>query len=158
MKREATTIIEDLIQNTPRSSDWRRQVETRREEKDWLQKSAKIAIRIIRALRDSNISQVQLAEFMSVTPQHINKILKGRENMTLETICKLEVALGLELITILKSDEIVVTSQQWETVIGYHFESTTGNNLEHRYDHSDWEENNLIIAATTVPFKLVEIE
>ena len=39
---------------------------------------------------------------MNVTPQYVNNIVKGRENLTLETIAKLEKALGIELMTIVK--------------------------------------------------------
>lgn len=106
MNKEAKKIIEELIQNAPKANDWRQQAEFRRENKDWLLKSARIAIKVLRVLRAKKITQVQLAELMAVTPQHINKILQGRENMTLETIVKMETALGIELITILKSDHI----------------------------------------------------
>jgi transcriptional regulator with XRE-family HTH domain len=35
---------------------------------------------------------------LGVSPQYVSKILKGSENMTLETIAKLEDALGVNLI------------------------------------------------------------
>jgi plasmid maintenance system antidote protein VapI len=35
---------------------------------------------------------------MQVSPQHINKIVKGQENLTLETITNLELALGIKII------------------------------------------------------------
>jgi ribosome-binding protein aMBF1 (putative translation factor) len=35
---------------------------------------------------------------MKVSPQQINKIVKGQENLTLETISKLEIALNIQLI------------------------------------------------------------
>jgi len=37
---------------------------------------------------------------MGVSPQQISKILSGKENITLETICKIEEALGVELIEV----------------------------------------------------------
>jgi len=37
---------------------------------------------------------------MGVTPQYINKIVKGKENLTLETIAKIEKALGITLIEV----------------------------------------------------------
>lgn len=100
--------LKSLIQEAPNTDDWRLQVEFRRANKDWLLKSARIAIKILRVLREKKMTQVQLAELLAVSPQHINKILKGQENLTLETIGKLETALGIELITIIKSDEKVV--------------------------------------------------
>jgi len=35
---------------------------------------------------------------MNVSPQQINKIVKGQENLTLETITNLEIALGIQII------------------------------------------------------------
>jgi plasmid maintenance system antidote protein VapI len=44
------------------------------------------------------MNQRKLAELMGVTPQHISKIVKGQENLTLETIGKLSEALQIELV------------------------------------------------------------
>ncbi len=35
---------------------------------------------------------------MNVSPQQISKIVKGQENLTLETISNLEIALGIQII------------------------------------------------------------
>lgn len=37
---------------------------------------------------------------MDVTPQYVNKIVKGKENLSLETIWKIEEALGINLISV----------------------------------------------------------
>ena len=37
---------------------------------------------------------------MDVSPQYINKVVKGNENLTLETISKIESVLGITLIEI----------------------------------------------------------
>ena len=34
---------------------------------------------------------------MNVSPQQISKIVKGQENLTLETISNLEIALGIQI-------------------------------------------------------------
>ena len=41
------------------------------------------------------ITQKQLAERMDCSQQYISKILKGRENLSLETLAKIECALGI---------------------------------------------------------------
>ena len=41
---------------------------------------------------------------MSVSPQRVNKILKGDENLTIGTISILENVLGIELLEVLKSN------------------------------------------------------
>jgi len=45
------------------------------------------------------MTQKKLAELMNVSPQQISKILKGQENLTLETISKLSETLGVDLIS-----------------------------------------------------------
>ena len=72
----------------------------RKANKNWLDKSALIAIKILRAITDQGISQKKLADKMEVSAQYINKIVKGSENLSLETISKLEMHLGIQLIEI----------------------------------------------------------
>ena len=94
--------------STERDNTWREQTNFRQANKRWLKKSAKVAIKVNRALRAQGMSQKNLAEKIGVSAQQVSKVLKGRENLTLETIGKLELALGLELISILREDEIIV--------------------------------------------------
>jgi transcriptional regulator with XRE-family HTH domain len=44
------------------------------------------------------ITQKQLAERMECSQQYISKILKGTENLSLETLTKIECALGITVI------------------------------------------------------------
>lgn len=94
--------LKNLIAEEP--SQWLEKAQWRRENRDWLNKSAKIAIKILREIRaqkDKNgMSQKKLAEMMNVSPQYINKIVKGQENLSLETICKIERVLGITLIEV----------------------------------------------------------
>lgn len=72
----------------------------------WLDRSADIALRILTALHVWRISQKELAEKIGVSPQQVSKIVKGKENLTLETIARLEVALGVALLVVPPSGEI----------------------------------------------------
>ena len=45
-------------------------------------------------------SQKDLADMMGVSPQQVNKMVRGSENLTLETISKVEKALGIQLMEI----------------------------------------------------------
>ena len=60
--------------------------------------SFRIALRILRVLREKQMTQKDLAERMGVSPQYINKIVKGTENLSLETIASLNDALSINLI------------------------------------------------------------
>ena len=70
------------------------------ENKKWLSYSSNIALRVLAALEESEqMTQKTLAEMVGVSPQYINKVLKGQENLSLQTIAKLSEALNMELIT-----------------------------------------------------------
>jgi plasmid maintenance system antidote protein VapI len=69
-------------------------------ENSWMEYSAQVARRILAIIKDNDeLNQSRLAEMLNVTPQQITKIVKGQENLTLETIYKLSKALNVELIT-----------------------------------------------------------
>jgi len=49
-------------------------------------------------MKQEGLIQKALAERMNCTQQYVSKILKGIENMSLDTLSKLEDALGINLI------------------------------------------------------------
>ena len=67
---------------------------------DWLRMSAAIALKIRKILRSQNISQVEFASRMKVTPAQISKLLSGKVNFELKTISKLQSVLGESIIDI----------------------------------------------------------
>lgn len=78
---------------------WRKKAQFRKENKSWLKYSGKIALRILAALEDNpNLNQKKLAELAGVSPQQVNKIVKGEENLTLQSIAKFSEILGVDLI------------------------------------------------------------
>ena len=86
--------------------DWREDVRFYEENKEWLDRSATIAIKILITLRHNRkenrfpSTQKDLAEIMNITPQQVNRMVKGTENLTLETISCVEKALDIQLIDI----------------------------------------------------------
>ena len=80
------------------ASRWKEKAKYRRDNREWLKKSAVIAVKILDALKEQSLSQRDLAQRMNISPQQINKIVKGTENLTLETISNLEAALGIVII------------------------------------------------------------
>ena len=77
---------------------WLQEAKNRQINKDWQDHSVKIAAKILTSLQEKNMKQYQLAEIIGVSAQQVNKIVKGKENLTLETIAKLENALSINLI------------------------------------------------------------
>ena len=96
MKQKTLEFLETHKSETP--STWREDAEWRRDNWTWLQHSQKIAVKILLQMKVWGLTQKSLAEQMNCTQQYISKILKGKENMSLETLSKLENALKINLI------------------------------------------------------------
>ena len=97
-QEEAIARLSRYQTNEP--SKWREKEEERRHAKEegWLRYSRRIAIKIAMAMKQQNISRQDLAERMGCSPQYISRLLKGEENLSLETICKLENALNVPIL------------------------------------------------------------
>jgi len=128
--------------NISGSSQWLEQAKWFVENKDWLDKSALIAIKILRTLREESISQKDLAESIGVSAQYVNKVVKGRENLTLETICKIEKALGVSLIEVPVVEISVIFSNERVTVGQAIRKSVTQLVGTERYDYDHFENYN----------------
>ena len=72
----------------------------RRENREYIRMSQDIALCIHYYLRKSNMTQKEFADKMGVSPAYIGRLLKGGENLTLETICKVQNVLGQDLIRV----------------------------------------------------------
>lgn len=81
-------------------SDWLEKAKSRRENRSWLRKSQSIAIRVLSTIKERGSNQEELAEALDVSPQQVSKIVKGKQNLTLKTISKLEQVLDISLIEI----------------------------------------------------------
>ncbi len=71
--------------------------------KAMLKESKKIAMQILFKLRANKMTQTELAEKMKVSPQFVSKLLAGTENLTLETIVKIQQALDMAILVSYKS-------------------------------------------------------
>jgi antitoxin component HigA of HigAB toxin-antitoxin module len=94
-------IIERLSRyESPTPSEWREKeaVYQTAKSQGWLKYSRKIAIKVAMSMKYQNISRQELAERMGCSPQYVSRLLKGEENLSLETICKLEEALNIAIL------------------------------------------------------------
>ena len=96
MKKKTLEFLESHQSETP--SKWREDAEWRRDNWSWLQHSQKIAVKVLVHMKQEGLTQKALAERMKCTQQYVSKILKGKENMSLDILSKLEAALGIRLI------------------------------------------------------------
>lgn len=77
----------------------------KQDKKDWAEYSQLIAASMSKRMTELGLTQQMLAEKMNCTQQYISKVLKGKKNMSLETICKIENALGIEIIRSLNDNK-----------------------------------------------------
>jgi DNA-binding XRE family transcriptional regulator len=64
----------------------------------WLKESKRIAFKILSKLKELGMTQKQLAEMMGVSPQQINKWVKGNEKFSLDTLLKLQEVLDVPIL------------------------------------------------------------
>ena len=85
---------------SPTPSMWREEeAATRRAKAEgWLPYSRKIAIKTAMAMKHQDLTRSDLATRMGCSPQYVSRLLKGEENLSLETICKLESALNVPIL------------------------------------------------------------
>lgn len=96
MKRKTLEFLEAHQSETP--SAWREEAEWRRDNWSWLRHSQRIAVKVLLQMKQMGLTQKALAERMNCSQQYVSKILKGKENMSLETLSKLEEALDINII------------------------------------------------------------
>ena len=96
---DMSTIEEKLREHAPETpSKWREKAEWKQNNKSWLRYSQFIAIKMLEKMNELGLTQKALAERMDCSQQYISKVLRGQENLSIETICKIEDALNIELL------------------------------------------------------------
>ena len=72
-------------------------VNMEQEVKDWEKYSRQIVLAMSKRMAEIGMTHQMLAEKMNCTQQYVSKVLKGQKNMSLETLCKIESTLGIEI-------------------------------------------------------------
>ena len=70
------------------------------ESEEWRDLAASIAVTVLILLDQHKMSKQQLAEKMGVKPQYVSRVIKGKTNLTLDTIIKIEKALGENIVSV----------------------------------------------------------
>lgn len=99
----------------PQSEKENEQARYRKENRDWLRMSQEIALCLHYYLRKAGLTQKELADKMEVSAVYVGKLLKGGENLTLETICKIQKVIGEDLVTVAKpyTYKMVISIPTW---------------------------------------------
>lgn len=111
-----------------------KEISERRKNRDLRRASKRIAIQILAALKQRSMTQKNLADIMEVSPQYVNKLVKGKENLTLDTIVKLEKILAIEILTSHKESKVIQTTLL--ITESYHPPYTMSNYSDYNYKRS----------------------
>lgn len=92
-------VIEGLKEHqSPIPSKWRERAEWRQQNKSWLRHSQHIAMLMLDKMEKMKMTQTQLAALMGCSQQYVSKVLKGQENLSLETMSKIEDCLDIAIL------------------------------------------------------------
>lgn len=99
--KSANEIISNLKKHqSSTTSKWRENAEWRMANKSWLRYSQHIAMLMLDKMDELHMTQKQLSELMGCSQQYISKVLKGQENLSLETLSKIERCLQIQILSI----------------------------------------------------------
>lgn len=98
MKTKEETISKLNEYGSSRPSKWRENAEWRIANRTWLRYSQQIAMMMLDRMEELGITQKTLAKRMGCSQQYISRVLKGTENLSIETISKIETALELSIL------------------------------------------------------------
>lgn len=79
-------------------SGWKSEAEWRRKNKAWLRHLQHIAVKVLLFMKQKQLTQNFMAQRLGCTQQYVSKNIKGKENMSLETLTKLEQTMGIQII------------------------------------------------------------
>lgn len=134
----------------PLSEKEKYEAEYRDANREWLAISEKLALKLRYILRTKGISQRELASRMGVTSAQVTKILSGKENLGLKTICKIEKAIGTNLIDISLEENVETYSVQQKTYVQvvsipvYVKSDSVGVNIQRANSYSPFVANNIL--------------
>lgn len=106
-KKEKLNKLATVASKDHAESKWKKIAKWNRDHSDALQDYVIIAGRIRQVLKDKNWSQVYLSKKLGVSPQALTRILKGRQNLSLQTIRKIENVLEVRLISVHHEQELL---------------------------------------------------
>lgn len=91
-KEKFLNLVSDEKSNTLQN------IKDRKKNRATLRESQSIAFKVLTRLEVLKWTQKKLAEKLEVSPQQVSKIISGKENLTLETLVKLQTVLEIPLL------------------------------------------------------------
>lgn len=88
-----------LISNE--KSNWVQDANFRNDNRYWLLISKKVAVKILRGIREQNISKELLSDKTDIPMEILDTMLKGEYNYSIEEIGRIEKALNINILNVL---------------------------------------------------------
>lgn len=89
----------ELISNE--KSNWVQDANFRNDNRYWLVNSKKVALKILRRIREQNISKELLSDKTDIPMEILDTMLKGKYNYSIEEIGRIEKALNINILNVL---------------------------------------------------------
>lgn len=121
----------------PQNEEKKQSLRNRRND-NGLRISQDIALLLHYQLRIMGITQAELAKRMGVSPVFVHRIMSGFENLTIDTIAKIECALNTTIVSVPHPYEmtILVTRQEYYRELDnniVHSDSYSNNSVDGKY-------------------------
>jgi len=91
--------------NANANAKWMEIAKWNEEHADSLEDYLIIAMKIQKTLKEKKMTQKELATLLNVTPPALTRIMKGRQNISINKVRQIEKVLGISLMSIKKVDE-----------------------------------------------------
>lgn len=121
----------------PRSKTATERAEKRKKNRKALRRSQEIALALHYHLRGKSMTQKEFSDKLGVSAVYVGKLLRGEENLTLETIVKLEEVIGEELMYI-KKPYISATTVSKATILRFADNATKSEKYKEAGKLSDY--------------------
>ena len=89
----------ELISNE--KSNWVQDANFRNDNRYWLVNSKKVALKILRRIREQNISKELLSDKTDIPMEILDTMLKGKYNYSIEEIGRIEKSLNINILNVL---------------------------------------------------------
>lgn len=98
MKEATLQYLQSHQSATP--TKWHEEAQWRKDNKSWLRFSQHVAVLLLSYMKQEQLTQAAMAERLGCTQQYVSKMLKGTENLTIETLVKIEHATNIKLLSV----------------------------------------------------------
>jgi ribosome-binding protein aMBF1 (putative translation factor) len=124
-REEKIAELNKIAKPVKENSKWIEIAKWNEEHADALEDYMIIAQRILKTLKEKKMTQRELAKQLDVTPQALTRIMKGRQNLSLNKVRKIERVLGITLMTINRIDGSQSQLRTEMVPVSLHYNITT---------------------------------